>query len=190
MRLVVWRLCDCRIMPVSTKPRPRDKIPNSIPPLELANAIAYQFPQVDGVHFSSLAPGISEAAIHLITSLCSWKPCKRTTAMEALRNPFFQNCFYVPPSLLSKAAIARTTPADTQGGVEQNLGRRNPGNLFNRKPVNNYSPAKSQAYLSPGVQRKLDLNNQNATKADKNLNKLCEATTKISVTWNEWTTGG
>ncbi|XP_073033469.1 cyclin-dependent kinase F-4-like isoform X1 [Primulina eburnea] len=150
--------------------------------LELAKAIAYQFPQVDGVHVSSLAPGISEAAADLITSLCSWDPCKRPTAMEALRHPFFQNCFYVPPSLRSKAAIARTPPAGTRGVVEQKLGWRNPGNLTNPKPVNNYYPAKSQAYLSPGLQRRLDLNNQNSTKADKNLNNYVKQQPKYRST--------
>ncbi|KAK6158521.1 hypothetical protein DH2020_005835 [Rehmannia glutinosa] len=99
--------------------------------LELASAINYQFPQVAGVHLSVLLPGVSEDAISLIKSLCSWNPRKRPTAMEALQHPFFQSCFYVPPSLRSKAAIARTPP--------------------------------------PGVQRRLDMNNQDLNKNDKNM---------------------
>ncbi|KAL0329871.1 UNVERIFIED_CONTAM: Cyclin-dependent kinase F-4 [Sesamum radiatum] len=79
--------------------------------LKLASAINYQFPQVAGVHLSVLVPGVSEDAINLIASLCSWNPCKRPTALEALQHPFFQSCFYVPPSLRPKAAIARTPPS-------------------------------------------------------------------------------
>ncbi|KAK6158478.1 hypothetical protein DH2020_005792 [Rehmannia glutinosa] len=91
--------------------------------LELASAINYQFPQVAGVHLSVLLPGVSEDAISLIKS-----------------------CFYVPPSLRSKAAIARTPPpAGTRGVWEQNCGRRFPGSLSNPKPTNSFSSAKPQA---------------------------------------------
>jgi male germ cell-associated kinase len=58
--------------------------------LELASVINYQFPQVAGVHLSVLMPSASDDAIDLITSLCSWDPCKRPTASEALQHPFFQ----------------------------------------------------------------------------------------------------
>ncbi|KAI3468547.1 hypothetical protein Pfo_025210 [Paulownia fortunei] len=138
--------------------------------LELASAINYQFPQVAGVHLSVLIPGVSEDAINLITSLCSWNPCKRPTALEALQHPFFQSCFYVPPSLRSKAAIVRTPPSvGTRGVLEQNCGRRYPGSLLNPKPTNSFSCAKPQACQGAGVQRKLDMNNQDLTKNDKNL---------------------
>ncbi|KAG5540412.1 hypothetical protein RHGRI_020584 [Rhododendron griersonianum] len=97
--------------------------------LKLANDINYQFPQLTGVHLSVLIPSASEDAVNFITSLCSWDPCKRPTALEALQHPFFQSCFYIPPSLRSKSAVTRTPPS--------------------------------------GVQRKLELNNQDAIKNDK-----------------------
>ncbi|PIN24761.1 MAPK related serine/threonine protein kinase [Handroanthus impetiginosus] len=138
--------------------------------LELASAINYQFPQVAGVHLSALIPGISDDALDLIISLCSWNPCKRPTALEALQHSFFQSCFYVPPSLRTKAAIARTPPsAGTRGSLEQNCGRRYPGSLSNSKPTNSSSYAKPQASVGAGVQRKLDMSNQDVTKNDKNL---------------------
>ncbi|XP_011092618.1 cyclin-dependent kinase F-4-like isoform X1 [Sesamum indicum] len=139
--------------------------------LKLASTINYHFPQVAGVHLSVLVPGVSEDAINLIASLCSWNPCKRPTALEVLQHPFFQSCFYVPPSLRPKAAISRTPPsAGTRGVLEQNCGRRYPGSLSNLKPTNRFSSAKPQASLSAGVQRKLDMNNQqDLTKNDKNL---------------------
>ncbi|KAL7159792.1 hypothetical protein ABFS83_01G051400 [Erythranthe nasuta] len=139
--------------------------------LELAGAINYQFPQVAGVHLSTLIPGVSEDAINLITSLCSWDPSKRPTASEALQHPFFQSCFYVPPSLRSnKAAITRTPPsAGTRGLAEQNCARRYPGSLSNPKPTNKFSPAKPQVSVNAGAQRKLEMNNQDVTKNDKNL---------------------
>ncbi|KAH0693201.1 hypothetical protein KY285_020298 [Solanum tuberosum] len=44
-------------------------------------------------------------------SLCSWDPRKRPTTINALQHPFFQSFFYVPPSLRTKAAIAKTPPS-------------------------------------------------------------------------------
>ncbi|CAN4128045.1 unnamed protein product [Withania somnifera] len=99
--------------------------------LELATAINYQFPQIAGVDLAFLVPSASENAISLIRSLCSWDPCKRPTAVDALQHPFFQSCFYVPPSLRTKAAVAKTSPS--------------------------------------GVQRKLDMSDQDAMRSDKTL---------------------
>ncbi|KAL6547705.1 hypothetical protein OROHE_009410 [Orobanche hederae] len=135
--------------------------------LELASAINYQFPQVAGVHLSAVMPGVSQDAINFISSLCSWDPCKRPTAMEALQHPFFQSCFYVPPSLRVKPALAKT-PA-VGASLEQKSIRRYQGRLSNPKPLNSFSFFKPQASLiSSGVQRKLDLNNQDVNKNDKN----------------------
>ncbi|KAL6979973.1 cyclin-dependent kinase [Sarracenia purpurea var. burkii] len=58
-------------------------------------------------------PFASVNAIDLVSSLCSWDPCKRPTALEALQHPFFQSCFYIPPSLRCKSAVARTPPSGT-----------------------------------------------------------------------------
>ncbi|KAH0644357.1 hypothetical protein KY284_032241 [Solanum tuberosum] len=135
---------------------------------ELAGAINYQFPQIPGVNLSVLLPSASEDAINLITSLCSWDPCKRPTAVEVLQHRFFQSCFYVPPSLRSKTAVARTPPsAGTKGSSEQKTNRWSSSTLTNPKPSSNFSPIKSQ--FCPGVQRKLQMTYQDATRNDKPL---------------------
>ncbi|CAA0812051.1 Protein kinase superfamily protein [Striga hermonthica] len=137
--------------------------------LELASAINYQFPWVPGVRLSSLIPGVSEDAINLIKSLCSWNPCKRPTALEVLQHPFFQSCFYVPPSLRFKAAIPGTPPAGARGVLEQNYGMKYMGSASNFKPENSFPCAKPQAYMVPGAQRKLDMNDEALTKNHNDL---------------------
>ncbi|KAL9436873.1 hypothetical protein AB3S75_022841 [Citrus x aurantiifolia] len=77
--------------------------------LRQAMSINYQFPQLSGVNLSALMPSASEDAINLIESLCSWDPCKRPTAAEALQHPFFKRCLYVPPHIRSIPAVATTT---------------------------------------------------------------------------------
>lgn len=129
--------------------------------LNLARAINYQFPQFAGVHLPTLIPSASEDAINLIKSLCSWDPCTRPSAADALQHPFFQSCFYVPPSLRPRAAITRTpASAGTKGGLEQQCGRNLPGALSNSKLTNSFPSPKLHASLSTGVQRKLDMVNQ------------------------------
>ncbi|XP_022872631.1 cyclin-dependent kinase F-4-like isoform X1 [Olea europaea var. sylvestris] len=54
-----------------------------------------------------------------LKSLCSWDPCKRPTALEALQHPLFQSCYYVPPSLRSKAAVSNT-PLGIQRKLDMN----------------------------------------------------------------------
>lgn len=137
--------------------------------LELASAINYQFPQVAGVDLSLLVPSASENAISLITSLCSWDPRKRPTAIDALQHPFFQSCFYVPPSLRTKAAVAKTPPsAVVRGAVEQKY-KWSSGLSHNPKPSSNFSTVKSQLPFNAGVQRKLDMNYEDPTRNDKFL---------------------
>lgn len=138
--------------------------------LKLANAINYQFPQFSSIHLSVLIPSASEDAISLITSLCSWDPCKRPTALEALQHPFFQSCFYVPPSLRPRTAVTRTPPSgETKGALDQKSGRRYSRATSNSKPTSNYSSAKPHAAFVTGVQRKLEMNNQDVYKNDKSL---------------------
>ncbi|KAL9431864.1 hypothetical protein AB3S75_026963 [Citrus x aurantiifolia] len=60
-------------------------------------------------------PSASKDAINLIESLCSWDPCKRPTAAEALQHPFFKRCLYVPPHIRLVPAVATTT----RGMLEQ-----------------------------------------------------------------------
>ncbi|KAF8115096.1 hypothetical protein N665_0030s0134 [Sinapis alba] len=133
--------------------------------LNLANTINYQFPQLSGVPLSSLMPSASEDAINLITRLCSWDPCKRPTAAEALQHPFFQSCFYVPPSLRPKPSVARTPPpVGPRGSFEHQSVKRQTLSLA--KPFNNVSPKPSAAFGS-GVQRKLDMAKQDGTRNTK-----------------------
>ncbi|XP_031282492.1 cyclin-dependent kinase F-4 [Pistacia vera] len=138
--------------------------------LLLARGINYQFPQLAGVHLSTLIPSANEDALSLIKLLCSWDPCKRPTATEALQHPFFQSCFYVPPSLRSRAAVTRTPPSSgTRGALEQQGARRYSGAISNSKLVSNFSSPKLNAPMITGVQRKLEMVNQNqaATRNDK-----------------------
>ena len=85
--------------------------------LALAKGWNYQFPRFSGVHLSSMMPFTSENAISLIKSLCSWDPSKRPTASEALKHPFFQDCYNnmnIPPSLpdLNDNSMSITTLDD------------------------------------------------------------------------------
>ncbi|KAL1829869.1 hypothetical protein ACET3Z_008281 [Daucus carota] len=146
--------------------------------LQLASAVNYQFPKLAGVPLSILVPSASKNAISLIASLCSWDPSKRPTAMEALQHPFFQSCYYVPPSLRCKPTVARTPPSglsphftlqkknlqvpdvfgvatETKGYMQQKHARSYNGNLSYYKP--------------PAVQRKLEMDYQEANKYHKTL---------------------
>ncbi|EEF42474.1 cyclin-dependent kinase F-4 isoform X2 [Ricinus communis] len=138
--------------------------------LNLARAINYQFPQFGGVQLSALIPSASEDAVNLIKSLCSWDPSKRPSAGEALQHPFFQSCFYVPPTLRSRAPVTRTPPsAGAKCTLEQQYARRPTGPLSNSKVSPAYMSPKLNASLSTGVQRKLDLVNQDASRNDKSF---------------------
>ncbi|ESQ55462.1 hypothetical protein EUTSA_v10027028mg [Eutrema salsugineum] len=136
--------------------------------LKLANTINYQFPELPGVPLSSLMPSASEDATNLITRLCSWDPCNRPTAAEALQHPFFQSCFYVPPSLRPKPSVARTPPpVGPRGSFEHQSVKRHTVSLANAKPFNSHVTPKSNAAFGSGVQRKLDLANQDGTRNTK-----------------------
>lgn len=136
--------------------------------LELANVLKYQFPRFTSVHLSVMIPSASEDAINLISSLCSWDPNKRPSAAEALQHPFFQPCFYVPPSLRSKAVTPRTPPsAGIKGDLEQRNSRRYSGTLVNAKPGSNLLSVKTHAASGTGVQRKLEMDYQDANKNGK-----------------------
>ncbi|KAL7601824.1 cyclin-dependent kinase F-4 isoform X1 [Lactuca sativa] len=146
--------------------------------LELATTVNYQFPeQLAGVNLSALVPSASKDGVNLISSLCSWDPCKRPTAMEALQHPFFQNCYYVPPSLRPKSTIAKTPPSaglTTKRAVEQKCAKKYP--LPNSKP--NITPsAKMHSSLNSektGVQRRLELNRQDGV--NEKTNKISSST--------------
>ncbi|KAK9144158.1 hypothetical protein Sjap_004061 [Stephania japonica] len=139
--------------------------------LQLANEIKYQFPQFASVHLSVLVPSASDDAINLITSLCSWDPSKRPTAGEALQHPFFQKCFYVPPSLRARAAAPRTPPhVSARMTLDQKNNKRYSGSLPNRA-TNNSPTTKTNASFGAGVQRKLEMDYQDTNKNEKSVKK-------------------
>ncbi|KAK9077785.1 hypothetical protein SSX86_006123 [Deinandra increscens subsp. villosa] len=144
--------------------------------LELASTINYLFPvQLGGVNLSALIPSATKDAVNLIASLCSWDPCKRPTASEALQHPFFQSCYYVAPSLRPKSnTIARTPPSaglNVRRAVDQKCAKKYLGSLPNSKPTGNVtSSAKVHASLNPGVQRRLEMNRQDGMNEKINNN--------------------
>ncbi|KAJ0967986.1 hypothetical protein J5N97_024903 [Dioscorea zingiberensis] len=140
--------------------------------LQLADAINYQFPQFAPVHLSSLLPSASNDAISLISSLCSWNPKERPTAVEALQHSFFHPCFYVPPSLRPKASgIPKTPSVGFKGASEQKTySRRSSGVASYSVPANDFSSTKnSNVYRRTGVQRKLDMDYQEPANYGKSL---------------------
>ncbi|KAL8112778.1 cyclin-dependent kinase F-4 [Apium graveolens] len=137
--------------------------------LQLASDVNYQFPKLAGVPLSVLVPSASKDAISLITALCSWDPSKRPTALEALQHPFFQSCYYVPPSLRSKPAVVRTPPSNFSPHFslpKKNLqvpdlygvasGTRD---FTQQKPSRRYNGNFSY-YKPPAAQRKLEMDYQ------------------------------
>uniref|UniRef100_A0A453PCI6 Protein kinase domain-containing protein n=1 Tax=Aegilops tauschii subsp. strangulata TaxID=200361 RepID=A0A453PCI6_AEGTS len=58
--------------------------------LSLAEAMKYQFPQIRGNQLSEVMKSASSEAVDLISSLCSWDPCKRPKAAEVLQHAFFK----------------------------------------------------------------------------------------------------
>ncbi|XP_057416236.1 cyclin-dependent kinase F-4-like [Lotus japonicus] len=137
--------------------------------LQLARDINYEFPQLASVDLSVLIPSRSDNAINLIRSLCEWDPCKRPTAAEALQHPFFQSCFYIPPSLRPRAVTGTPPSAGTRGTVDRQVVKRYPGALPNKKPTNSFSSLKSHPSLPSGVQRKLDMASEDGIKNKKSL---------------------
>lgn len=135
--------------------------------LERASKFRYQFPEVAGVNLSVLIPSASKEAVNLIGALCSWDPCKRPTAVEALQHPFFQSCYYIPPSLRYKAATTRmSTGLNGKGAIEQqNYTPGYSGLLPNVKPANNVlSSVKVPAFVTTGVHHKMEANQQRGVK--------------------------
>ncbi|CAM8992334.1 unnamed protein product [Rhodiola kirilowii] len=138
--------------------------------VQLAKEINFVLPQYDAANLSTLIPSASKEAINFIKSLCVWDPSKRPSAAEALQHPFFQSCFYIPPSLRPRVPVTRTPPpAAIKGTVEQKSSKRYSGVS---KSTSNLTAVKPQVSLSPalikqGVQRKLEMENQDSIKNDK-----------------------
>eukprot|EP00268_Persea_americana_P002126 TRINITY_DN10628_c0_g1_i12.p1 TRINITY_DN10628_c0_g1~~TRINITY_DN10628_c0_g1_i12.p1 ORF type:complete len:387 (-),score=69.14 TRINITY_DN10628_c0_g1_i12:375-1535(-) len=166
--------------------------------LQLARAIKYEFPQVSRLHLSVLIPSASKDAISLISSLCSWDPCKRPTAAETLQHSFFQPCFYVPPSLRLRAAAPRTPHAGVEGALGQTCSKRYSATLSKAKPASNLCPVKIST-LGGGVQRKLEMDGQCCAKQPRyrlparsnhtGLNKASDRVSDVAETMAHMTVG-
>ncbi|KAK1306503.1 Cyclin-dependent kinase F-4 [Acorus calamus] len=141
--------------------------------LQFANAIKYQFPQFASVPLSVLIPSASKDAIDLISSMCTWDPSKRPTAAEALQHPFFQSCYYIPPSLRPRAAALPQTPPSVglRGTLEQKSARRYSAPITNTKPATNFTPVKINVAQKTGIQRRLEMDNQDAQSKDEKFVK-------------------
>jgi len=77
-----------------------------------------------------------------------------------------QNCYYVPPSLRTRATVCRTPPSTGASGyIEQKSGRKytGPGTLPNAKTI---SP-KSHVAFTGTVQRKLEMDSKDFNKNEK-----------------------
>ncbi|XP_040374560.1 cyclin-dependent kinase F-4-like [Rosa chinensis] len=82
----------------------------------------------------------------------------------------WQSCYYVPPSLRPKLTTARTPPfAGTRGALEQQSARKVSRTLSSAKLTSSFPSPKLHASIGTGVQRKLDMANQDAKKNDKYL---------------------
>ncbi|PKA64137.1 Cyclin-dependent kinase F-4 [Apostasia shenzhenica] len=149
--------------------------------LKLAGAINCQFPLVSGAQLSEVIPSASENAVILIkarkvvSSLCSWDPAKRPKASDVLQHPFFQGCFYVPPSL---HPVVSKTPSSvgSRGSLERKTVRRySIGALYNPSPAGNLFLPKTNNSLKSGVQRKLAMDQQDSVKIEKSVKNLKES---------------
>ncbi|URD89927.1 hypothetical protein MUK42_28211 [Musa troglodytarum] len=139
--------------------------------LQLADVLKYQFPQCSAVQLEVLIPSASKEAVNLIKALCSWDPCRRPKATEALQHPFFQTCLRIHPSFHSRlAGLSHTPPVGNKGALAQNGTRRySTGPLSVTRSANNFISAKANGSLRAGVQRKLEMNEKEVEKNGRSL---------------------
>ncbi|KAI3687300.1 hypothetical protein L1987_80994 [Smallanthus sonchifolius] len=139
--------------------------------LELASTLNYRFPELAGVNLSALIPSASNEAINLISALCSWDPCKRPTAVEALQHPFFQSCYYIPPSLRPK--MSPSVGLNGNGAMAQNNATGYSGLLSNVNPACNVTSfTKVHTSFKTGEHHKWGMNHQGGVKNEK----ICKTT--------------
>ncbi|CAD5334026.1 unnamed protein product [Arabidopsis thaliana] len=172
--------------------------------LNLASVINYQFPQFPGVHLSSVMPYASADAVNLIERLCSWDPCNRPTTAEALQHPFFQSCYYIPPSLRPKLSeprgsleqqqsVKRLPAAPTYNANKplntykvDTTNNNNQNTAWNNKPVRSYN-VKDSKYRPPGRKSPLAASMEKnwvfSRGASETANKLANAT--IGGRWTQ-----
>jgi len=143
--------------------------------LSLAEAMKYQFPQIKGNQLSEVMKSASSEAIDLISSLCSWDPCKRPKVTVVLQHTFFQGCTYIPPPVRPKV-LPKTPPCvGTKGVSENNVARRFSTGTLSTMKSHSSAPTKLSTLSKTGVQRKLHMDRQapqKSTRSTENNNKL------------------
>ncbi|GJN21954.1 hypothetical protein PR202_gb09478 [Eleusine coracana subsp. coracana] len=135
--------------------------------LSLAETMKYKFPQVKGNQLSEVMTSASSEAIDLISSLCTWDPCKRPNATEVLQHAFFQGCTYVPPPVRPKVGGPPKTPpgVGAKGISEHSVARRFSTGTLSAMKSN--ASVKSNALSKTGVQRKLQMERQAPLKSTR-----------------------
>lgn len=81
---------------------------------------------------------------------------------------FLQNCYYVPPSLRTRATVNRTPPSlGSRGYVDQKSARKSsgPGTV----PFSKTTSLKPHVAFGAGVQRKLEMDGKDLNKNDKSI---------------------
>lgn len=142
--------------------------------LSLAEAMKYQFPQIKGNQLSEVMKSASSDAVDLISSLCSWDPCKRPKATEVLQHTFFHGC--VPLTIRPKAsALPKTPPCVGAKGISENsVARRFSTGTLSTMKSNSNASSKLNGLSKTGVQRKLHMERQapqKNTRPTENSNK-------------------
>ncbi|XP_042456354.1 cyclin-dependent kinase F-4-like [Zingiber officinale] len=120
--------------------------------LQFAAAMNYQFPQFAGVPVSVIHSA-SKEAVDLISTLCSWDPRKRLTAVEVLQHSFFKPCFCIPPSPQLKSEGVQKTPSSavTKSSLVSISAREHSvGVLSSTRFPNNLSSANTNGFSRTG----------------------------------------
>ncbi|KAL0327726.1 UNVERIFIED_CONTAM: Cyclin-dependent kinase F-4 [Sesamum angustifolium] len=158
--------------------------------LELASAINFQFPQVAAVDLSMLIPGVSEDAISLIAVstlsilMIYISPVKLATfrshspeCRSGLVEIFLKSCYgFSFPCKTYKIPFMFVPNVVTvfMGSVQEANSHGGPSTSFLPELLLHPTSLRSKAAVArtppSGVQRKLDLNNQDATKNATNQN--------------------
>ncbi|XP_074583490.1 cyclin-dependent kinase F-4-like [Curcuma longa] len=128
--------------------------------LQLAAAMKYRFPQFAGVPLSVVIRSASKEAIDLISSLCSWDPRKRLTALEVLQHPFFKPCVYIPPSPQLKSEGVKKTPSSavTKSALVAKSAREHSVGVLSSTRLPRL--ANANGFSRTGAQRNLEMNHQ------------------------------
>ncbi|KAF5176925.1 Kinase-like protein [Thalictrum thalictroides] len=100
----LYRICDVLGSPVDTS-------------WLRESAKHYRFPQLKGISIDEIMTDVPKDAIELMAWLLSWNPNKRPTAAEALRHPFFNQCYEVQPALPCQSIGPPVALESTRGVV-------------------------------------------------------------------------